>query len=54
LLQTFEVDHIPKFHHASGYMQDVLHWLPYPQHIVYRVSALTRRCMAGLAPPYLR
>jgi len=35
-------------------MRDVLHWLPYPQRIVYRVAALVRRCMEGLAPPYLR
>src|SRR6218665_2358439 len=35
-------------------MRDVLHWLPYPQRIVYRVAALARRCMEGLAPPYLR
>src|SRR6218665_2991070 len=35
-------------------MRDVLHWLPYPQRIIYRVAALVRRCMEGLAPPYLR
>src|SRR6218665_141873 len=35
-------------------MRDVLHWLPYPQRIVYRISALVRRCMEGLAPFYLR
>ena len=35
-------------------MRDVLHWLPYPHHLVYQVAALARRCMEGLAPPYLR
>ena len=35
-------------------MRDVLHWLPYPQRIVYRISALVRRCMEGLAPSYLQ
>jgi len=35
-------------------MRDILHWLPYPQRITYRVSALVRRCIEGLAPPYLR
>src|SRR6218665_665083 len=35
-------------------MRDELHWLPYPHHIVYRISALFRRCIEGLAPPYLR
>jgi len=32
---------------------DVLHWLPYPLHIVYRVAAFVRHCIEGLAPPYL-
>src|SRR6218665_3023275 len=35
-------------------MRDVLHWLPYQQRIVYRISALVRRCIEGLAPSYLR
>src|SRR6218665_2013582 len=35
-------------------MPDVLHWLPNPQPIVYRISALVRRCIEGLAPSYLR
>ena len=35
-------------------MRDVLHWLPYPQRIVYRISALVLRCIEGLAPSYLR
>src|SRR6218665_878032 len=43
-----------RFGQMSGYMQDVLHWLTYLQPIVYRVSALVRRCIEGLAPPYLR
>ena len=43
-----------RFGQMSGYMQDVLHWLTYLQRIVYRVSALIRRCIEGLAPPYLR
>ena len=31
---------------VSGYnMRDVLQLLPYPQRIVYRVSALVRRCI---------
>src|SRR6218665_2564948 len=25
--------------------RDVLHWLPYPQRILYRISALVRRCI---------
>src|SRR6218665_1071099 len=34
---------IPKFGRVSAYMRDVLHWLPYPQRIVYRIAALVRR-----------
>src|SRR6218665_1897868 len=48
------VGRIPRFGRVSGYMRDVLHWLPYPQRIVYRISALVRRCMEGLAPSYLQ
>src|SRR6218665_232814 len=48
------VGRIPRFGRVSGYMRDVLHWLPYPQRIVYRISALVRRCIEGLAPSYLR
>src|SRR6218665_222595 len=48
------VGRIPKFGRVSAYMRDVLHWLHYPQRIVYRVAALVRHCMEGLAPPYLR
>ena len=47
------VGRIPKFGRVSAYMRDVLHWLPYKRRIVYRVAALVRRCMEGLAPPYL-
>src|SRR6218665_2278117 len=47
------VGRIPRFGRVSGYMRDVLHWFPYPQRYVYRISALVRRCMEGLAP-YLR
>src|SRR6218665_174114 len=45
---------IPRFGRVSGYMRDVLHWLPYPQRIVYRISASVWRCIEGLAPSYLR
>src|SRR6218665_863381 len=31
-----------------------VHWLLYSQRIVYRISALVRRCIEGLAPSYLR
>src|SRR6218665_2470703 len=48
------VGRMPRFGRVSGYMRDVLHWLPYPQRIVYRISALVRRCIEGLAPSYLR
>src|SRR6218665_3005190 len=33
-LQLFPVDHI------SQYMRDVLHWLPFPQRISYRIAFL--------------
>ena len=30
-----------------------LHWLPYPQHISYKVDLLMFKCLKGLAPAYL-
>ena len=48
------VGRMPRFGRVSGYMRDVLHWISYPQRIVYRISTLVRRCIEGLAPSYLR
>ena len=35
-------------------MQEVLHWLPCPQRIYFRISSLVWRCLLGEAPLYLR
>jgi len=43
-----------KFDHISQYMRDVLHWLPFPQPISYRIASLVWRCLSGWAPSYLR
>ena len=48
------IGRIPKFGHVSGYMREVLHWLPSEQRIVYRIAALVWNCLLGLAPAYLR
>jgi hypothetical protein len=48
------IGRIPKFGRVSEYMRDVLHWLPYPQRITYRIFVLVRRCFEGLAPLYLQ
>jgi len=47
---------LPRFGRVCGYMRYVLHWLPYPQCIVYRrISALVRPCIEEhRAPSYLR
>src|SRR6218665_2177851 len=42
-----------KFDHTSQYMRDVLHWLPFPLRISYRIASLVWRCLAGWAPSYL-
>src|SRR5688572_32242516 len=34
---------IPRFRHVTDYMRDVLHWLPFPQWIAYRISSLVWR-----------
>jgi hypothetical protein len=41
---------IPRLGHVSDYMRDVLHWLPLPQRISFRISAFVWRCLAGTAP----
>ena len=48
------IGRIPKYGHVSDYMRDVLHWLPVPQRIIYRVSTLVWRCIVGAAPVYLQ
>ena len=40
--------------HISQYMREVLHWLPFPQRISYRIASLVWRCLSGWAPSYLR
>src|SRR6218665_374961 len=42
-----------KFDHISQYMRDVLHWLPFPQCISYRILSLVWRCLSSLAPSFL-
>ena len=40
------------FHHITPVLID-LHWLPYPQHISYKICLLMFKCLKGLAPAYL-
>src|SRR6218665_611515 len=35
-------------------MREELHWLPFPQRILYRISSLACRCLTGWASCYLR
>src|SRR5688572_23671545 len=48
------IGRIPKYGHVSGYILDVLHWLPSEQRIAYRTAVLVWRCLLGFAPAYLR
>jgi hypothetical protein len=48
------VGRISKFDHVSAYMRDVLHWLPLPLRIAYRVFALVWCSLLCLAPVYHR
>ena len=45
---SFKTDHI------SLYMQQVLHWLPFPQRIYFRISSMVWKYLSGEAPLYLR
>ena len=48
------VGRIPKFGQVTEHIRNELRWLPYPRRIAYIISALVRRYIEGLAPPYLR
>ena len=37
---------------VSAYMRDTLHWLSYPQRIIFKLCLFTYKCLRGLAPPY--
>jgi len=47
------VGHITICALASGYMRDVLHWLPVSKCISYRIAVLVWRSLTGCAPSYL-
>src|SRR6218665_705638 len=44
---------IPKFGHGTGYMLEIMLWLPVRQRIEYRVASLVWRCQLDIAPIYL-
>jgi len=33
--------------------RDVLHWLSFPQRVMFKLCLLTYKCLHGLAPEYL-
>jgi len=38
---------------VSAAMHDTLHWLDFPQRIMYKLALLVYKCLHGLAPEYL-
>ena len=43
---------LERFDHITPALVD-LHWLPYPQHITYKLCMIMFKCLHGLAPAYL-
>ena len=43
---------LSKFDHISSLMRDVLHWLPIPSRITFRVTSFAWRSALGTAPSY--
>ena len=43
---------LKRFDHISPFLIE-LHWLPYPQHVKYKVWMLMFKCLKGLASAYL-
>src|SRR6218665_1991941 len=41
---------IPRLHHMTEFMRDILHWPPVQQHIHYRTSSIVSHCILGNAP----
>jgi len=41
-----------KYDHVTPLLRD-LHWLPFPERIMFRLAVLVYRCLHGLAPSYL-
>ena len=43
-----------KFEHITPVLRDVLHWLPVPQRIQYKIAILAFDCTRGAGPAYFR
>lgn len=43
-----------KYEHITPVLRDVLHWLPVPQRIEYKMATLVFNCIRGTGPSYLR
>ena len=43
---------LKRFDHILPVLID-LHWLPYPQHVIYKVCMLMFKCLKGFAPAHL-
>ena len=44
---------LKRFDHISPVLNDLQHWLPYPQLVIYKVCMLMFKCLKGLAPAYV-
>ena len=42
-----------RFDHITGFVKDVLHWLPITQRVHFKVFTLVYKATHGLAPTYL-
>jgi hypothetical protein len=38
---------------TSSAMINILHWLPFPQRVIYKTAVMTYKCLNNLAPTYL-
>jgi len=41
-----------KYEHITAVLRDVIHWLPVPQRIQFKIAALTFDCVRGTGPAY--
>ena len=43
---------IGKYEHITPLLRDVLHWLPVPQRIIFKIAVLAFNCIRGTGPAY--
>jgi len=52
--KTLKVTGCGKYKHVMPVLRDVLHWLPMPQQIQFKIAFLVFNCIRGAGPAYFQ